>query len=57
LKGVNEIDILPFHDISEKYIRLGKEYKMEVHTAPSEEKLKYIKEKLEEIELYAKIGG
>jgi pyruvate formate lyase activating enzyme len=57
LKGVNEIDILPFHDISEKYIRLGKEYKMEVHTAPSEEKLNYIKEKLEGIGLYVKIGG
>jgi len=57
LKGINEIDILPFHDISEKYSRLGKEYKMKVHTAPSEEKLGYIKEKLEGIGLYVKIGG
>jgi pyruvate formate lyase activating enzyme len=57
LKGVNEIDILPYHDISEKYDRLGMEYKMRVHTAPSEEKLRYIKEKLEGIGLYVKIGG
>lgn len=57
LKGINEIDILPFHDIGEKYSRLGKKYKMKVHTAPSEEKLSYIKEKLEGIGLYVKIGG
>jgi pyruvate formate lyase activating enzyme len=57
LKGVNEIDILPYHDISEKYNRCGMEYKMKVHTTPSEEKLRYIKEKLEGIGLYVKIGG
>jgi pyruvate formate lyase activating enzyme len=57
LRGINEIDILPFHDISEKYSRLGKKYKMKVHRAPSEEKLNYIKEKLEGIGLYVKIGG
>jgi len=57
LKGVKEIDILPYHDISEKYDRLGMEYNMKVHIAPSEEKLRYIKEKLEGIGLYVKIGG
>jgi pyruvate formate lyase activating enzyme len=57
LKEISEIDILPFHDVSEKYNRLGMEYKMKVHKAPIEEKLNYIKEKLEEIGLYVKIGG
>ncbi|MHA1617273.1 MAG: glycyl-radical enzyme activating protein [Candidatus Njordarchaeales archaeon] len=57
LKKINEIDILPFHDVSEKYNRLGMEYKMKVHKAPSEKKLDYIKEKLEEIGLLVKIGG
>jgi len=57
LNGINEIDILPFHDVSEKYSRLGKKYEMKTHTAPSEEKLKYIKEKLEGIGLYVKVGG
>ena len=57
LKEINEIDILPFHDVSEKYSRLGKKYKMKIYTAPSEEKLKYIKEKLEENGFYVKIGG
>lgn len=55
LKGINEIDLLPFHDISEKYNRLGIEYKMPVRQAPSQEKLKYIKERFEEIGLYVKI--
>ncbi|MGB9813987.1 MAG: glycyl-radical enzyme activating protein [Thermovenabulum sp.] len=57
LKGISEIDILPFHDISEKYHRLGKNYKMPTSKAPSEERLRYIKERFEKIGLYVKIGG
>ncbi|MEM2544135.1 MAG: glycyl-radical enzyme activating protein [Nitrososphaerota archaeon] len=57
LKGVNEVDVLPFHDVSEKYDRLGMEYKMRGHKAPSKERLKYIKEKLEGVGFYVKIGG
>lgn len=57
LNGVNEVDILPFHDVSEKYKRLGMEYKMMIQKAPTEQELNYIKEKLEEIGFYVKIGG
>ncbi|MEM2910132.1 MAG: glycyl-radical enzyme activating protein [Nitrososphaerota archaeon] len=57
LKGINEVDLLPFHDVSEKYDRLGMEYRMRGHEAPSKEKLNYIKEKLEGAGLYVKIGG
>ncbi|KYO67847.1 glycyl-radical enzyme activating protein [Thermovenabulum gondwanense] len=57
LKGINEIDLLPFHDICEKYQRLGKEYKMPTNQAPPEEKIKYIKNKFEKIGLFVKIGG
>ena len=57
LKGITEINILPFHDISEKYNRLGIEYKMGSREAPPKERISFIKEKLEEIGLYAKIGG
>jgi|YelNatPaOPRAMG01_1025707.scaffolds.fasta_scaffold15071_2 pyruvate formate lyase activating enzyme len=57
LKGVAEVDLLPFHDISEKYMRIGKEYLMPIHSAPSEERLAYIREKLEAIGLRVKIGG
>ncbi|MDI3480600.1 MAG: pyruvate formate lyase activating enzyme [Tepidanaerobacteraceae bacterium] len=55
LKGINEIDLLPFHDISEKYNRLGIEYKMLVRQAPPQEKLMHIKQTFEKIGLYVKI--
>ncbi len=55
LKGINEIDLLPFHDVSEKYDRLGIEYKMPMRQAPSQEKLKYISKRFEEIGIYVKI--
>lgn len=55
LKGINEIDLLPFHDVSEKYSRLGKEYKTPVREAPPRERLKHIKEKFEKIGLCVKV--
>lgn len=42
-----EINILPFHDVGEKYKRLDKDYKMTVHGAPSREKLENIVERFE----------
>lgn len=57
LKGVEEIDLLPFHDVREKYIRLGKEYKMISSEPPSPQKLKFLKEIFEEMGLKVKIGG
>ncbi|MCS7136644.1 MAG: glycyl-radical enzyme activating protein [Aigarchaeota archaeon] len=57
LKGIDEIDILPFHDVNEKYERLGIEYKMKGFRAPSKEKLIYIKEKLEGAGFFVKIWG
>lgn len=57
LTGLREIDLLPFHDVSEKYRRLNREYKMRIHHAPSEETLKWIKEEFEKIGLKVKIGG
>lgn len=55
MKGLKEIDLLPFHDISEKYNRLDKDYKMTVHKSPSRERLLAIKERFEGIGLYVKI--
>ena len=57
LRGISEVDLLPYHDVSEKYRRLGLCYKMNAHAAPSAEKLSHIKKKLEEIGLKVKIGG
>ncbi len=57
LKGPKEIDLLPFHDVDEKFYRLGQVYKMKVHKAPSETVLKKIKQEFEKIGLSVKIGG
>jgi pyruvate formate lyase activating enzyme len=48
LDGVTEVDLLPYHDVAEKYERLGLRYRMEEHSAPSEEKLSLIKERFEQ---------
>jgi len=58
LRGVSEIDLLPYHDVGEKYARLGMEFKMKkVSAPPSESSLKYTKERLEKIGMLVKIGG
>ncbi|MEA1994369.1 MAG: glycyl-radical enzyme activating protein [Euryarchaeota archaeon] len=54
---IHRIDLLPFHDIREKYERLGKEYRMESTQSPSNETLKKIREKLESNGIKVKIGG
>lgn len=55
LKGIKEIDLMPFHDVSEKYYRLDKEYKIKNHESPTNEKLLEIKEKFEKQGFYVKI--
>jgi len=57
LRGVGEIDLLPFHSVEEKYARLGRPYLMKIHNAPTDETLKRIREEFERIGLYVKIGG
>ena len=57
LRGISEVDLLPYHDVSEKYRRLGLGYRMDARAAPSAEKLNRIKEKFEEIGLRVKVGG
>jgi len=57
LEGIKEVDLLPYHDVSEKYRRLGMEYRMNTHVAPSEEKLASIKERFEQAGLRVKMRG
>jgi pyruvate formate lyase activating enzyme len=57
LDGIREVDLLPYHDVSEKYRRLGVRYEMNTHVAPGEEKLNNIKDRLEEIGLKVSIRG
>lgn len=57
LKGVREINLLPYHDVGEKFYRLDREYRMNEHHAPPEEKLQWIKTEFEKIGLIVRIGG
>ena len=51
LRDIEEIHLLPFHDVGEKYQRLGMTYKMTVHSPPIQERLREIKETFESIGL------
>ncbi|MEW8957098.1 trans-4-hydroxy-L-proline dehydratase activase [Clostridium sp.] len=56
--GIEEIDILPYHNISsEKYNRLDKEYELNHVKVPEEEMLSSIKEAFEIQGFKVKIGG
>jgi len=57
LKRIKRVDLLPYHDVSEKYRRLGLTYKMKTHTAPSEERLEQIKEKFENMGIAVGMRG
>jgi pyruvate formate lyase activating enzyme len=57
-KGINEIDLLPFHSIARgKYKSLCKENKMRDTKEPSQERLKQLKKEFEQLNLNVKIGG
>ncbi len=57
LKGVREIDVLPYHDVREKYNRLGKEYEIKDIEAPGRERIEKIKRRFEEEGYLVKEGG
>lgn len=57
LGSVLRVDLLPYHDVREKYERLGLEYKMPSGLKISQERINYIKERIEELGLKVTIGG
>jgi len=57
IRGIQEVDLLPFHNVWEKYKRLGKEYKVDNNSSPSMDRLEDIKAKFEKEGFYVKIGG
>ena len=57
LSKVIRVDLLPYHDVKEKYERLGLEYKMPSVQRVSEDRLNYIKERIEKLGLRVTIGG
>lgn len=58
LKGVSKIDLLPYHRLGEpKYEKLGRKYKLEGISAPSEEYMQELLSIIECYELQVQIGG
>jgi pyruvate formate lyase activating enzyme len=56
-KGINEIDLLPFHDVTEKYLRIGKKYKLIGIKPPREQDIAEIKKLFEKKGFNVRIGG
>ncbi|MBQ6998228.1 MAG: glycyl-radical enzyme activating protein [Clostridia bacterium] len=58
LKGVNEINLLPYHNFGkDKYIGLGREYLMGELPSPTDEHMQKLKSVAERYGLKCKIGG
>lgn len=58
LNGIEQIDLLPYHNIAkEKYKRLSEDYKLMDLKEPSSEKMAEISGKLKSYGLKIKIGG
>jgi pyruvate formate lyase activating enzyme len=58
LKGINEIDLLPYHRMAEvKYQKLGLEYKLQGLMPPSDERMNILKKEFEDYGFKVKIGG
>lgn len=45
LRDIEEVHLLPFHDVYEKYKSLGMPYTMTIHEPPNDERIKYIKDR------------
>ncbi len=56
-KGVKEIDILPYHNVKEKYNMLGKKYDIKGVKKPNREKIEKIKRRFETEGYIVKEGG
>jgi len=57
LNRINEIDLLPFHNVKEKYQRVGKEYKLKNFQPPTSNEVDKIKSLFEQGGLNVRIGG
>lgn len=56
--NIRDVNLLPYHDIAKnKYDKLGKEYKEDLMSKPSEERMEEIKKMFEKNGYKVKIGG
>ncbi|MGB9866448.1 MAG: glycyl-radical enzyme activating protein [Bacillota bacterium] len=47
LGGIKEVELLPYHDVTEKYQRLGREYRMPPTGRPSNQRLESIRARIQ----------
>jgi pyruvate formate lyase activating enzyme len=57
LKHINTINLLPYHNVQEKYLRLGKTYTLQDMPTTTKENILQIKERCENIGIRTIIGG
>jgi pyruvate formate lyase activating enzyme len=57
LKKIQKIDLLAYHNVQEKYIRLGKTYQLEALDCPTRKKMQEIQKTFEDNGFTVKIGG
>jgi pyruvate formate lyase activating enzyme len=57
LKKIYKIDLLTFHNVKEKYFRLGKEYKLNNIQSPTNDEINNIKDQFVQRGFNVKIGG
>ncbi len=57
LKNMNKIFLLPFHDVGEKYAKLGKDYLMKDTKAPSRDRMDELRKKFVSRGFVVKEGG
>jgi len=61
LEDVRRVELLPFHDVTEKYRRFGREYALEVDDgdpkAPDDDRLRGIRDRLEAVGIAATVNG
>jgi len=55
--SIRRVDLLPFHDVGEKYVRLGKPYRMPTHESPDADHVEHIKALFENSGFTVKVGG
>lgn len=56
--GLKKVNLLPYHDIAKnKYVKLGRNYRIEKDKSLSDEKMNRLSEIMQKVELQVKIGG
>jgi pyruvate formate lyase activating enzyme len=57
LGDVRRIELLPYHDVNEKYRRFGREYRLEDATVPDDDALRGMRDRLRETGVTVSVSG